>query len=182
MFGEINFIFYPIALIAVVSAVTDFLYGKIYNWLTLPAIIFGLMAGAMFGSWAGLGNSALGVGSALVLYGWMYWVGVMGAGDVKLLMAFGAWGGFHYSVDVAIVGVLVAGILALATLTVRGKLIGFLKRMYYFFLTLLIKELEIERPKIDQTQTMPFGVSLSIAALWVKLSNPLVILGVSLWN
>jgi prepilin peptidase CpaA len=181
MSGRTDFFLYFIFIFSIISAVTDLLRGRIYNWLTLPAIGLGLVASAAFGGWSVAGDALLGVGVGFMLYSWMFWVGLMGGGDVKLLMALGAWGGYRYAFDVGIFGILVGGAIALIILIFTGQIVGFYRRMYRALLTLFVRELEFEAPKVDRKRTMPFGVSIAIAAIWVALSNPMVKWGLRPW-
>jgi prepilin peptidase CpaA len=159
-----------IVAVCVAASVTDLLRGKIYNVMTLPALLFGLgfaaYSGGMSGFLAALGAAALG----LVLYGWMYGLRFLGAGDVKLLAALGALGGsWQFVVQTAILGVLFGGVLALVILLAKGKLPGFYARMREFFLGLLVKELEVIPPRIDQRERMPFGIPIAAAAICVRV-------------
>jgi prepilin peptidase CpaA len=163
---------YAILLLSACGAVTDLVFGKIFNWLTLPALIFGLAISTWMGGWSGFASAIFAVLAGFCLYGWMYYMGAMGAGDVKFLMALGACGGLHFVVKTAVLGIAVGGICAVAMLVFRGQLKSFLLRMYHFFLTLILKELAAEKPKIDWSLTMPFGVPIAIAAAWVALGHP----------
>jgi prepilin peptidase CpaA len=164
-----------------IAAVSDVVTGKIYNWLTLPALACGFAAAGYLGGWAGLGDAALGAGIGLVLYGWMFWIRVMGGGDVKLLMALGAWGGLAFAQEVAVLGVLLGGIFAAAWLGLHGKLPAFVAKMRRFLYSLLIKELELELPQVDRKLTMPFGLPIAAAAIWSALSHPLLRWGFLPW-
>lgn len=178
--GKTEFLLYSILLISLVAMTTDLTKGKIYNWLTLPAMGVGILVSFWLGEWSGLWHSLLGVGVGFLLYGWMFAIGIMGAGDVKLLMAFGAWGGAKYAFSVGLLGVILGGGFALIALLVSGRLLSFLKRIYRFLLTVFVRELELEVPKLDRTHTIPFGVALSISAVWIVISNPLKTMGLSL--
>lgn len=74
-----------------VASVTDLLWGKIFNALTFPFLVGGL--GIRFFSLGSpeLGVGLLAVGAALITFFPLYYSQVMAAGDVKLLMAAGAW-------------------------------------------------------------------------------------------
>lgn len=175
------FILYPVIALSLAGAVTDLLKGRIYNWLTFPAILIGIAASVAWRGWGGLGDSFLGVGLGFALYGWMFWLGFMGGGDVKLLMALGAWGGARYATEVALLGVLLGGAMALVVLLFSGKLGAFARKMYRFLLTVFIRELELEPPKIDRKLTMPYGVPIAAAAICVAVLDPFEKWGLRLW-
>jgi prepilin peptidase CpaA len=168
--GRIDLLTTVICGVALVAAVTDLRRGKIYNALTLPAALFGLGYAVWWGGGVALLEAFLALLAALALYGWLYWLDILGAGDVKLLMAFGALGGtLTYVAHVALAGVLLGGALAFAVLLVKGKLPDFLRRMRDFLYGLFVKELEFLPPKVDRRERMPFGIPIAIAAVGVRL-------------
>ncbi len=179
--GKIEITQYIILGIAIFASVTDLIWGKIFNWFTALIAIFGIFASFYFMGWTGVGQSVLGVIAGFILYGWMFGLRFMGGGDVKLLMALGAWGGLHYTEEVAILGVMVGGVMSLLILIFTGKIIDFSKRLYSFLLSIFVKELEIQTIKVDKTLTMPFGIPLSIAAIWVAFIHPFEKWGITLW-
>jgi prepilin peptidase CpaA len=175
VFGPTNpLISQAITVIAIIAVITDLALGKIYNWLTLPAIVAGLIAGFALHGGSGLLSAFVGVLLGLALYGWMFLIGVMGGGDVKLLMAFGAWGGAGVAIETSLLGVLLGGVMAAVIMLATGRIVSFSKRIYHFLLTLFVKELVYDFPKIDRKFTMPYGVPLSAAAVWVVWAHPLV--------
>jgi len=179
---HIDFLKAAVLFVACVSAATDFLYQKIYNWLTLPAILLGLFAQTWFFGLAGLGQAALGCGIGLLAYGWMYAIGVMGAGDVKLLMALGALGGALFVADTAILGIVLGGIMAAFVLLSKGRIRDFSLRIARFILTVTSKHLTPEFPQIDHRLKMPFGIAIAAASVWVLFDNPLTRWGLRLWG
>ena len=109
----------PIALIliaALIAGVTDVWKFKVYNILTLPLVLSGLLYHAMNGGASALAGSFLGalVGFALMIA--VYAMGGMGAGDVKFVTAIGAWLGLPLTLYVMTAGCIAAGIYALVLL------------------------------------------------------------------
>ena len=104
---------------ALVAAVTDVWKFKVYNALTLPL----LASGILYHGWHGhLGSSLLGV-----LFGFgaliaLHVIGGMGAGDVKLMAALGAWLGMPLTFYVFLASSLAAGVYALLLVAVTGKM------------------------------------------------------------
>jgi prepilin peptidase CpaA len=84
-----------VTIIAVlITAVIDLWKFKIYNAVTFPLLISGVIYhGVANGSlwYWGVGESLLGVLFAIAILGPLVFLGGMGAGDVKLLAAIGAW-------------------------------------------------------------------------------------------
>jgi prepilin peptidase CpaA len=179
--GKISFISYLISLISIFGAIYDFKWGKIFNWFTLPVMLSGMFMSAFFFGWAGFYESVLGFLLGLVLYGSLFGLRMVGGGDVKFLMALGAWGGIHYTIEVAILGICVGGVFSLFHLTSTGRIFDFTKRMYFFVLSIFIRELEFQFPKLDKTKTFPFGISIAIAAIWVEFFHPFEAWGPFSW-
>ncbi len=73
------------------ATATDLRAQKIPNYLTFPAIIAALCYHGLTQGLDGLLFSLSGLGLGLALMLLPFFLGVMGAGDVKLLAAVGAW-------------------------------------------------------------------------------------------
>lgn len=182
MFGKIEILKAAISIISLLSLFADLKFGKIYNWITVPSLILGLGFSSFFGGLNGLEESLLGIFTGLLLYGWMFALRLMGGGDVKLLMALGAWGGFHFSADVAILAIFIGGVISFIILVIKGKFIHFIRKFYNFFLILSIRDMDPQLPKLDRTLTLPFGVPIGIAAVWTVLAFPLEHWGFIIWR
>ena len=74
-----------------VATFTDLRSRRIPNWLVLPFFVVGVAVSCFLHGWHGLGHSLGGAGLGLLLYGILFFMGGMGAGDVKLCAAIGAW-------------------------------------------------------------------------------------------
>lgn len=164
---------------AVICGLTDLWKGRIYNWVTFPAMIFGVLFAFATQGWGGLAEPFLGILLGLLIYGWMFVLGVMAAGDVKMLMALGSLGGMGFVLQVGLLGILVGGLFAVVFLIYRGRFASFVRNFYQFLVSLWVRELEINFPKIDHQLKMPFGAALSVAALWVLMGNPFQTLGIA---
>ena len=100
--------------IAIFGGVIDFLTKRIPNWWTFPAIALGIATQGWFAGASGLGTAALGTAMGFGLFIPLFALGAMGAGDVKLLMAIGAWSTPVFCAYAAAAGILVGGVYALA--------------------------------------------------------------------
>ena len=84
-------VLYAVAVsVTLVATVTDFRTGLIPNWLTLPALVLGVVAHAIGSGGRGALFAGLGVlicGATPLLF---HRLGAMGGGDVKLFAALGA--------------------------------------------------------------------------------------------
>ncbi len=84
------------AIIAFVAMISDCRHGKIYNWLTFPAIFLGWGMNLYIDGLSGLGYSLAATFFGIAMYLPFAMLGLMGMGDVKLLGAIGALGGSYF--------------------------------------------------------------------------------------
>jgi prepilin peptidase CpaA len=93
---------------------------RIPNWLTFPSAMLGLIAATVAHGGQGAGASAAGLLVGLLLFFPLFALRGLGAGDVKLMAALGAWLGMRAVVMVAFYTTLAGGVLALG-LIVRHR-------------------------------------------------------------
>jgi prepilin peptidase CpaA len=119
---------------SLIAAITDVWKFKVYNMLTLPLLVAGVLYHAMR---ADLGNSLLGVlfgfGSLIALH----IIGGMGAGDVKLMAALGAWLGMPLTFYVFIASSLAAGVYAVILMVVTGKVGETIQNLHILWMRLM---------------------------------------------
>ena len=108
--------------VALIACVTDVRSRRIPNVLTLGGAAAALVFHAVTAEGAGIGAAAMGwlVGTAVFLP--FFLLGGMGAGDVKLMAALGAWLGPGEALAIAIYASLVGGALALGVALATGYL------------------------------------------------------------
>ncbi len=154
-------------------------------------MVVGLLISFFATGLPGLVFGFVGIVLAFIAFGWMWGLKILGAGDVKLVMSFSALAGaatltgrngIAYVADLSLLALMVGGILAAVTLAAKGRLRPFLHKFWRFLLTFASRNLETEFPKADPALKMPFGVSISIAAVWLWFDNPLVRWGIAPWN
>lgn len=112
---------WPTLITLSVATFTDLRSRRIPNWLVFPFFTAGVAVSGWLGGWHGIGQSAMGFGLGLVLFGGMFLMGGMGAGDVKLAAAIGAWIGPMQLFFALIATAIAGGIMALAWMVV-GRL------------------------------------------------------------
>jgi len=108
--------------IGAVACATDIRSSRIPNLLTFSAILAGLLFHALLPQGGGLTLALLGMVAGLLVFFPIFALGAMGAGDVKLMAALGAWLGWQPVIYVALYGAVAGGILALALALWRGYL------------------------------------------------------------
>jgi prepilin peptidase CpaA len=117
-----TYAWWPTLIVLSVATFTDLRSRRIPNWLVGPFLVLGIVASAWLHGWHGLGQSFCGLGLGLLLYGFLFWMGGMGAGDVKLAAAIGAWIGPNQLFIALIVTAMAGGIMVLVWALVRGHL------------------------------------------------------------
>jgi len=119
-----------VVFVVTAASITDLRWGKVFNVLTMPALLAGvvinLAAAGLPGLWLSLQGIAMGLGLLLatLLLG-QY----MGGGDIKLLMALGAIKGPTFVLWTLIIGILLGGVLATGLAVLRGGFLASLKRL-----------------------------------------------------
>ena len=100
-----------------VASVTDLAWGKIYNALTLPFFAFGILFHL-----ANHDFSPTAIGVAAILFFPLYFLKVIAAGDVKLLLAFAAWMNSAWVLQLAAVSIVIGASVGFFILARKGKL------------------------------------------------------------
>ena len=108
--------------VGVIACVTDVRSRRIPNVLTFAAAGAGVAFHLLTGGWAGLGLSPAGWVTGVLLFLPFFLLQGMGAGDVKLLAALGAWLGPMQTVWLALFTSISGGVLALVVAASRGYL------------------------------------------------------------
>jgi len=153
--------FQTIALAVSVAAVAwDVTTRRIPNVLTFGAAIAAVVVHGYLEGWAGIGPSLAGwlVGAALFFP--FFALGGMGAGDVKLLAAVGAWLGPLAAVWVGLFTGIAGGVMAL----VIAAFSGYLKHAFMnLFSLLMFWRIEGLRAAPDMTLSSSAGPRLAYA-------------------
>jgi len=118
---------FPLAVVGsatLAAAATDLWKFKVYNLLTIPTLALGLAASAWLGGWDGLRAGLLGASLGFGVLAVFFAIGGVGAGDVKLLAAVGAWLGPYLTYHVFVASAIAAGLYATALVLLRGGVLA----------------------------------------------------------
>ncbi len=113
---------WPTCVVLAVATFTDLRSRRIPNWLVLPFMEAGLGVSAWLNGWHGVAQSTAGFGMGIVIFGFLFWMGGMGMGDVKLCAAIGAWVGPSQLMIALVVTGLAGGVMAIGWAACRGFL------------------------------------------------------------
>ena len=111
-----------LAVALVTATITDIRSQRIYNWLTYPLILAGFATHTVFGGYAGLKFAAGGFAIGFTVMAIPYFLGVMGAGDVKLMAGVGAWLGLDVTFTSVLFTCIAGGVYALGILAIQREL------------------------------------------------------------
>lgn len=95
-----------VGIFTLIAAYTDFKVKKIYNVLTVPFFVLGIIYQAVFNGWDGLLYGGLGFVAGFGAFFLIWIVGSGAAGDVKMMGALSVWLGLKATIAVMIVGTL----------------------------------------------------------------------------
>ena len=162
---------------AMIAAVMDVWKFKVYNALTVPLLLTGLVYHGIAGGMQGLLGSLVGVLFGFAALIAVYAMGGMGAGDVKLMAAVGAWLGMPLTFYVFVTSALASGAYAMVLILLSGR-----ARETWIDLQVLLfrimafghhlgadARLEAEVKRADRYRLVPFGamVAVGLAAILI---------------
>lgn len=161
-----------VLLCAVVTlcALSDLATGKIYNHVTYPAAVLGLVLAVVAGGPGELKLHALGLAIGFAPFFIFFLFKGMGGGDVKLMAAVGAIMGYPMIVGGLFHTVLVGGVVAVSVMLWKGVLWRGIRNSLW---TIVTWALPMQTQKLDpaNSQKIPFGVAIALGSVWASLEG-----------
>lgn len=159
-----------VAIVAVVIAavVCDLRGRRIPNTLTLGAAVVAVAMHVAMNGWSGLFLAASGWAVGVALFFPLFALGGMGAGDVKLLAAIGAWLGPAGALWTGLYGAVAGGIMALIVVLSRGyastamRNIGRMLRVWSIAGVQPVEGLTLQN---TASPKLPYALPLAVGAL-----------------
>lgn len=156
------------------ATVVDLRSGRIPNVLTLGGAVLGVFVGLITEGVSGVGQSLAGwlVGCALFLP--FFLLGGMGAGDVKLLAALGAWLGPSTTLFVALYAGMAGGVMALLVSAAQGylkQLFANLWGLLIFWRIAGVQPMPSLTLRTAASPRLPYALPIAagtVAALWLR--------------
>lgn len=167
---SVDQITYRILLGAIVTAaaLVDFRSRKIPNWLTFPAMAVGMAWNLGSFGGAGLLFSVKGAGVGIALLLIPYMMRAMGAGDVKLMGAVGAFLGAEGVFQACIISLIFGGIYAVILVIIKGNFALFLKRYWFMLRNLLMyRQFQYIQPSPGEFPLkLCFGLAIAVGTIF----------------
>ena len=154
-------------LLALIAGITDLRSRRIPNWLTVPGFLVGVAVNCVASGIAGLKASLLGAGLGLLLLLPFVLLRSLGAGDWKLAGALGAFVGWSALIDLLVVSVFVAGIMAVVLVIYKGRVRETLRNMWHILISLVTLHMPGQAVSLENPQSLkvPYGVALAVTVL-----------------
>ena len=148
----------------------DYAQRRVPNWLNLALLLSGLTAQGVFFGRSGVYDGLLGAltGLGLLLLPWL--MHGMGAGDVKLLAAIGAWLGPRWTFYSFAAGAILGGVVAVIMIVSSGRLRMACANLGVILTKcthrqMLFSEFGSARSFGATSQLLPYGVPLSAGTI-----------------
>jgi len=156
------------AVLLLAAGASDVRTKRIPNVLTLGSTGGGLLAHSIMNGWEGALFSGLGVCIGFVPSMILFLIRAIGAGDVKLFAALGAWMGGAFAWQTLLASIMIGGVIAGGLLLFHYRSIG---RRLYTAIALLTgsKSPDSLSPTFVRPATFPFMLAVLPAALVVYL-------------
>lgn len=153
----------------------DFAEKRVPNWLNATLLLAGIVLQGGYYGLSGLSTALLGaaLGFALLIGPWL--MHGMGAGDVKLMTAIGAWLGPWLTLLSFAAGAVIGGVAAVAMILSTGRAVHALTNMQ----TILTKMRRFDtafgefggaKTFGNTSQLLPYGVPLTAGTIGVLLT------------
>ncbi len=159
-----------ISIILIIASIADLLYKKIPNRLTYSSLVIGIFFQLAFKGSDGLFHSLQGIGIGFALTFIIYLAGGLGAGDVKLMAAIGAFLGPKEIFLAFIFSSLLSGVYAIILLAFHGFIFQTFKRYFNMIKTLVLTLQLIYIPPLSAERRLGvrFGVMIALGTLLTK--------------
>lgn len=142
---------------------------KIPNYITVSAIILGLMISLHMEGITGLKNHALGMGLGFLFFVIPFIMGVIGGGDVKLMMAIGALMGSLFVFKAIMYTAIAGGMIAVFHLIYHQRLLIGLSNIKRYILLTLFSQSIVEIKVEEASAYFPYGIPIAIGTIFAYL-------------
>jgi len=155
--------------IAVAGAVNDVRGARIPNWLTYSGLGSALVVRCVAVGWVGLTGGFAGLLFAGGIFYFLFLLGGMGGGDVKLMAAVGAWAGIHHVMPILAGSAVAGGVLAVWYVLAYGQLRQTLLNtvaLAQHHLTSGLRPHPVLNIRESSTIRIPYGLAVAVGTLY----------------
>lgn len=165
-----NFLAMILAALVMTAALFDLRSRRIPNWLSLSGVLAGIALNTFLFELAGFEKALAGMATAFGVYFVLYLARAMGAGDVKLMAAVGAFVGPSNWLVIFLITALVGGVIALCFLAWRKRLKKTLENVAFILAEMMHfrapyvgrEELSV---KSQKAVTLPHGAVIGLGCI-----------------
>ena len=160
-------------ILSLIAGWTDLRSRRIPNWLTVPGTVVGVALNGFFDRWSGVKASLLGIVVGLGLLLLFVLLRSLGAGDWKLAGALGAFTGPGLLMDLLIGSVFVAGLMAVALVIYKRRVMQTLRNIGHILVSLVTFRLPGSRVSLDNPDALkvPYGVALALTVVLYSVAH-----------
>ena len=167
-----TFVLFIVPPATIYASIIDYRERRVPNWLNAALAAAGILAQYSYFGWSGVGTALarLGVGFGVLIVPWA--MHAMGAGDVKLMAAIGAWFGPLLTLLSFAVGGLIGGVMAVIMIVASGKLSQATANFGIIWakctrLSTAFSEVGSVKSFGSTTTLLPYGIPLTIGSLLI---------------
>lgn len=155
------FIDFILAIVLIICFITDLKKQKIYNKVIFPSLGAAVILNIWFSGFAGLKLSLLGFATGLCILLIPYFLGGMGAGDVKLLSLIGAVKGSLFVLNTAIYMAFIGGAVAIVVIIFQKQTISFIKALFSWIASFVCGvKYKLKLPTSYFHKRYPYGIAI----------------------
>lgn len=149
-----------------IAVYTDLRWGKIFNALTLPALLAGLVINTVAGGLDGAVLSVEGIGLGFALFVVSALFGrILGGGDIKLLMAIGALQGPYFLAWAIFYTALAGAVLAISVGLYRGVLGQRMRCLVASLCLRMTQGVPMEMHETPGSPRLPYAIAIGLGSL-----------------
>jgi len=149
-----------------ICLITDLKYQKIYNKIIFPSLCAAFLFHYIFNGYNGFKYSITGFGVGFFMLLIPYFLGGIGAGDVKLLGLIGALKGSYFVINTALYMALIGGVIALCIIFSHREFFMFIKGLFIWVYSLLHGiAYKVEFPTSVFLKKYPYGAAIAGGAV-----------------
>jgi prepilin peptidase CpaA len=167
------FLLFDALALSVAAAIMDVQQHRIANRLTYPAMLAGLLLRSFFFGWHGAVTALAGFFLAAGIIFIFYAVRAMGAGDLKLMAAIGAFTGPRNVLLVLVATAIAGGVLAVIYAVYRKRLtatlanVGSVMKFHALGGLRTHPQLNLDNP---EALRMPYGLAIAAGTLYAFIT------------